>query len=207
MIVKVCGITSVEDALLSVEAGADALGFNFYPKSPRFVTPEVARQIADEIPTSVWRVGVFVNESPEFVLDVARLADLDVVQLHGGVSPGGSRVWRAKNAGPDFDPAELERDEVSEAFVLDSPAPGTYGGTGIPFDWSRIPALTRNVVLAGGLDGANVAEAIRIAKPWAVDACSRLESAPGRKDAAKVAAFVAAAPESVEIAVPVEATP
>ncbi|BDC51047.1 N-(5'-phosphoribosyl)anthranilate isomerase [Bryobacterales bacterium F-183] len=197
MIVKVCGITTVEDALMSVEAGADALGFNFYPKSPRYVTPEVARQIADEVPPGILRVGVFVNESPEFVLDVARLADLDVVQLHGGACPSGTRVWRAKNAGPDFDPAEVEGDAVPEAFVLDSPAPGTYGGTGVPFDWTRIPALTRNIVLAGGLDGSNVADAIRVARPWGVDACSRLERAPGRKDPAKVAAFVAAA-RSVE---------
>jgi phosphoribosylanthranilate isomerase len=193
MIVKVCGITTVEDAIASVEAGADALGFNFYPKSPRFVTAEEARAIASEVPVRVLRVGVFVNESAEFVAEIARIVDLDVVQLHGGMGPQGVRLWRALNAGPDFDPRTVEEDEDAEAFVLDSPAPGTFGGTGVPFDWTRIPALTRKVVLAGGLDGSNVQEAIRIAKPWAVDACSRLETRPGRKDLMKVAAFVAAA--------------
>jgi phosphoribosylanthranilate isomerase len=198
MIVKVCGITTIEDAIASVEAGADALGFNFYPKSPRYVTPETARAIANEVPVRVLRVGVFVNESPEFVSDIARIVDLDVVQLHGGASPAGVRLWRALNAGPDFDPRTVEDDSDAEAFVLDSPAPGTFGGTGVPFDWTRIPALTRKVVLAGGLDGSNVQQAIRIAKPWAVDACSRLELRPGRKDLMKVAAFVAAAKQLEE---------
>ena len=199
MIVKVCGITTIEDARLSVEAGADALGFNFYPKSPRYIRAEDARPIADAIPVRVLRVGVFVNESAEHIAEVARIADLDVVQVHGtGSAPGGLRLWRAKNAGPDFDPAEVEQDREAEAFVLDSPAPGTYGGTGVPFDWSRIPALTRPVMLAGGLDGSNVADAIRIAKPWGVDACSRLERSPGVKDPAKVAAFVRAAKREAE---------
>lgn len=199
MIVKVCGIRTLEDARMSVEAGADALGFNFYPKSPRYIAPEAARPIADAIPVRVLRVGVFVNESAEHIAEVARIADLDVVQLHGtGSAPEGLRLWRAKNAGPDFDPSEVENDREAEAFVLDSPAPGTYGGTGVPFDWSRIPALTRPVVLAGGLDGSNVAEAIRTAKPWGVDACSRLESSPGVKDPAKVAAFVRAAKREAE---------
>jgi phosphoribosylanthranilate isomerase len=193
VLVKVCGITSVEDEQMCVATGADALGYNFFPRSPRYVTPEAAATIHT---TKALRVGVFVNEPAEFVAEVARVAHLDVVQLHGAevaILPG-VRVWRAMNAGPDFDPAEVEGvgDEV-EAFVLDSPAPGSYGGTGKPFDWSRIPSLTKRIVLAGGLDGSNVAEAIRIASPWGVDACSRLESTPGRKDPAKVAAFVAAA--------------
>jgi len=192
-LVKVCGITSIEDEQMCVAAGADALGYNFFPRSPRYVTPEAAAAIHT---TSALRVGVFVNETADFVAEVARVARLDVVQLHGtgSTSPQGIRVWRAINAGPDFEAAEVENagPEI-DAFVLDSPAPGTYGGTGKPFDWSRIPSLTKRIVLAGGLDGSNVAEAIRIANPWAVDACSRLESAPGRKDTAKVAAFVAAA--------------
>lgn len=194
MIVKVCGITTIDDALLSVEAGADALGLNFYPKSPRYIRPELARHIADSVPIRILRVGVFVHETAEHIADVAAIADLDIVQIHGpGAAPAGVRVWRALNTGADFDPATVENDQEAEAFVLDSPAPGTFGGTGVPFDWSKIPALTKPIVLAGGLDASNVADAIRIAKPWGVDACSRLESAPGIKDPAKVAAFVRAA--------------
>jgi phosphoribosylanthranilate isomerase len=191
MIVKVCGITNAEDALASVEAGASALGFNFYPKSPRYVRPEVARAIADRV--SVLRVGVFVNEKPDQVVRVMNAAGMDVAQIYLSPLPAGVRTWRARNVDATFDAAEL-RDTTPEAFVLDAPAPsGIHGGTGHTFDWSRIPAVDRRIVLAGGLDASNVAVAISISKPWGVDACSRLESKPGRKDHRRVREFIEAA--------------
>jgi len=181
MMVKICGITTAEDALASVEAGADALGFNFYRKSPRYVDPLVAAAI--DVPTV--RVGVFKDEPVESVLDIARIARLDIVQLHGGEAPAGLRVWRAFNAGA----AVADTDAVCEAILVDSPAPGS----GRAFDWTQLPAFSKPMVLAGGLDASNVAEAIRIARPWGVDACSRLESTPGKKDHAKVRDFIKAA--------------
>jgi phosphoribosylanthranilate isomerase len=191
MIVKVCGITNAEDALAAVEAGASALGFNFYPKSPRFVRPEAARAIAGQV-SGVLRVGVFVNEKTEDVSRIMDVAGLDVAQIYGGALPLGVRTWRARNVDSTFDAEELN-DPAPEAFLLDAPAPGVHGGTGHTFDWSRVPGVDRKIVLAGGLDASNVARAIAIAKPWGVDACSLLETVPGRKDHKRVRDFIEAA--------------
>ena len=188
MIVKVCGITNAEDALAAVDAGASALGFNFYPNSSRYVSPRGARAVADQV-SSALRVGVFVNESVEAVAQVMAESGLDVAQIYLGSLPTEMRTWRARNVDAAFDAAELI-DPVPEAFLLDAPAPGVHGGTGHTFDWSRVPAVNRRIVLAGGLDASNVAQAIAIAKPWGVDACSRLESAPGRKDHKKMKEFI-----------------
>lgn len=196
MIVKVCGITNRDDALLAVEAGASALGFNFYPKSPRFLEPEQAARIIELLPTTIWKVGVFVNEAPARVAEVTRLAGLDVAQLHGdeGIEgiPAGIRVWKALAVIPDFRLTLLDTFPV-EAFLLDSRAPGQYGGTGRSFDWTAVRGSRHKIVLAGGLDASNVRAAIDAAQPWGVDACSRLESSPGRKDSERVRAFVRAA--------------
>ena len=191
MIVKICGITTLEDARAAVECGADAIGFNFHAKSPRYVTPETARAIGDGLPLEVWKVGVFVNE-PD-VLAIARRAGLDVVQLHGDEreAPAGIRVWKAFRVSHDFDSQALAAWNV-EAFLLDAPSEH-YGGTGKTFDWSRAAMANGKVIVAGGLDASNVARAIEVAKPWGVDTCSRIESTPGRKDKAKMAAFIAAA--------------
>ena len=191
MIVKVCGITNAEDALAAVEAGASALGFNFYPKSPRYVRPADARAIVAQLST-VLRVGVFVNEAVADVERVMAESGMDVAQIYLGRLPARVRTWRARNVDATFDAHELD-DPAPEAFLLDAPAPGVHGGTGHTFDWSRVPSLNRKIVLAGGLDASNVARAIAIAKPWGVDACSRLETAPGRKDHNRVKDFVDAA--------------
>ena len=194
MIIKICGIKTLEDALVCIQEGADALGFNFYPKSPRYIRPELVSAISGEIPTHILRVGVFVNEIPSTMASIVREADLDIVQIHGGgKAPRGARLWRALNLGSDFVAADVEREANAEAFVLDSPAPGVFGGTGKTFDWTKIPVLKKKIVLAGGLSAANVAEAVRIVKPWGVDACSKLEYEPGKKDFAKVTAFIRAA--------------
>jgi len=195
MIVKVCGITNLDDALGAVHAGASAIGFNFYRKSPRYIAPESAAAIARELPGGVLRVGVFVNEAPETVLSTAAQAGLDIAQLHGDEGsaglPAGVRIWKAFRVTDAFDASVLDAYAV-EAFLLDGPAPA-YGGGGAPFDWAAAAGLKRRIILAGGLGPDNVAEAIRAAAPWGVDACSRLESSPGRKDASLVRAFVAAA--------------
>ena len=199
MIVKICGITNPEDALAAAEAGASALGFIFYRGSRRYIAPESASAIAGAVPKTVWKVGVFVSEPPARVAAVATVAGLDVVQLYGDVaSPSGLRVWRALPVGPDFSPAQLEVRPEAEAFVLEPAVAGQYGGTGRTFPWEVARGATRKVILAGGLDPDNVREAIRAARPWGVDASSSLETAPGRKDHARVAAFIAAALSEAE---------
>ena len=189
MIVKICGITNLEDALAAVNAGASALGFNFYPKSPRYINPAIARAIADEVPT-VLKVGVFVNEPA--VEQLMQESGMDVAQIYLSPLPPGLRTWRARNVDATFQASELD-DPAPEAFLLDAPAPGVHGGTGHTFDWSRVPSINRKIVLAGGLDASNVVRAIQIARPWGVDACSKLETAPGRKDHQKMRDFIEAA--------------
>jgi len=194
MMVKICGITNREDALAAIEGGAAALGFNFYPASPRYITPEQAAEIGAGLSVwpAVWKVGVFVDEAPERVLRIARQAGLDVAQLHGSESrenyPRSIRVWKAIRVRDGQVPETL--DFPAEAVLLDGPASGEN------FDWRNISGMSRfagKLILAGGLDAGNVRRAIEQAHPWGVDACSRLESAPGRKDRFKMAEFLKAA--------------
>jgi phosphoribosylanthranilate isomerase len=187
MMVKVCGITRREDAEVAVEAGASAIGFIFYPRSPRYVTPERAAELGSGL--DVWKVGIFVDESPVEVEAVMRAADLDVVQLYGGETPANVRVWRAFRVIPGI--GAIAWPGSPEAILLDGPANGTG------FDWKHAPAIADKIIVAGGLDASNVAGAIRTARPWGVDASSRLESAPGVKDHDKVRRFVKAALEGV----------
>ncbi|HEX4229706.1 MAG TPA: phosphoribosylanthranilate isomerase [Bryobacteraceae bacterium] len=187
MIVKICGITNENDAQVALEAGANALGINFYPKSPRYVTLEQARRVT-RLPGDHLRVGIFVNAEPDELLRVAVEAGLDVVQVHGVFRPTRLRMWRALSAGK---PAPAD-DEGVEAYLLDTP--GTdFGGSGRSFDWSLAAAFPRRKIVAGGLDEWNVAAAIEASAPWGVDACSRLESSPGIKDAHRMRAFIHAA--------------
>jgi phosphoribosylanthranilate isomerase len=193
MMVKICGITNPKDAVAAVEGGASALGFNFWRRSPRYVTPETARGMIDRLPATVWKVGVFVDEDAATVSRIAREAGLDIVQLHGQETarsfPQGTRVWKAVRIRGSFDGAQLD-EYPSEAILLDGPANGET------FNWALAARVSRRVIIAGGLDADNVRAAIEQAKPWGVDACSRLESAPGRKDHAKMSQFLKAALES-----------
>jgi len=195
--VKICGITNREDALAAIDGGAAALGFNFYPASPRYIAPDEAAAVAATLPARVWKVGVFVDESPETVLRIAGQVGLDIAQLHGSESPQqyprGMRVWKAiRMVGQDF---SLPTAGPAEAVLVDGPASGRI------FDWTRLRRPGRppqaeglpHVILAGGLDAGNVREAIEQVHPWGVDACSQLESSPGRKDRFKMAAFLKAA--------------
>jgi phosphoribosylanthranilate isomerase len=184
MMVKICGITRREDAEAAVEAGASAIGFVFAAFSPRCIAPERAAEIGRGL--TVWKVGVFVDETAASVDAVARAAELDIVQLYGGETPFSPRVWRAFR----MPVAEGYDGSGAEAVLLDGPA------TGIAFDWADARNATSKLILAGGLDASNVAEAIRIARPWGVDASSRLEIEPGVKDHAKVRQFIRAAREA-----------
>ncbi len=191
MMVKICGITNREDALAAIDGGASALGFNFYSKSPRHVTPERAAEIASGL--SVLKVGVFVNEAPERVAEIARLVGLDIVQLHGDERaedyPTGLRVWKAVRVNGNLRAASLDSCPA-EAVLLDTASKEAYGGTGKTFDWSLATGSSKRIILAGGLDASNVRQAIAIGKPWGVDVCSRIESSPGRKDHGKMAEFL-----------------
>lgn len=194
VLVKICGITCLDDALAAVEAGADALGFNFYPASPRFTTIEKVAKIVQKVPQNTLKVGVFVDAGPDEVATVVREAGLDLAQVHGDPSGVKVRFWQALSAGPDL--KEKMSTSRAEAFLIDTPAGAQRGGTGRSFDWSLVRDLPGKIVLAGGLAPDNVTEAIRQVRPWGVDACSRLESAPGRKDAAKVRALIQAVREA-----------
>ena len=179
MMIKICGITRREDAEAAVEAGATAIGFVFVPRSPRYVTAERAAELGAGLP--VWKVGVF--EDASIAADVTRVAGLDVAQIYGGTAPV-ARLWAAYRFSQGFDPQTVP---PCEAVLLDGPA------NGIPFDWSRANAGTSKLILAGGLNPDNVAEAIRQVRPWGVDVSSGLESAPGIKDREKIFRFVSEA--------------
>jgi phosphoribosylanthranilate isomerase len=195
MMVKICGITNRDDALAAIDAGASALGFNFYPKSPRYVPPDAAAEILSGLPRGVWPVGVFVNELPEMIEQLARQLPLAVVQLHGDENAEDyirfPRLWKAVRVGRT--PVQGSGMAAVEAVLLDSGGNGTYGGSGQPFDWSLAAGIPVKTIVAGGLDADNVAEAIERARPWGVDACSRIEIEPGRKDRRKMARFIHAA--------------
>ncbi len=190
MMVKICGITNVEDALAAIEGGAAALGFNFWPRSPRYVRPEAARKMLERLPATVWKAGVFVDETAGAVAEIVRETGLDIAQLHGRETaadfPVGVRVWKAIRIGASFDAAALA-EYPAEAVLLDGPA------NGVPFDWTLAAGASRKVIIAGGLDAGNVRRAIEQARPWGVDACSCIESAPGKKDHRKMAEFLKAA--------------
>jgi len=191
MFVKICGITNREDALAAVDAGARALGFIFYDKSPRAVTAAQIETFVNDIPKDVWKVGVFVNESPATIERIATRLGLDVAQLHGSETPDqhprGLRVWKAFRVTDGRIP---ESTATAEAILLDGPA------TGKTFDWSLAAGFPGKLIVAGGLDETNVHKAVAIARPWGVDVSSRIETAPGRKDHVRMKKFIEAALES-----------
>ena len=204
--VKICGITNVDDARAAIAAGADMLGVNFYRPSPRYITPDAARSLVNDLKSlgsAVEVVGVFVNETIDFVIDITMTTGIDAVQLHGDESPSfceelntrdGFRVIKALRVSEDFKPHDAEGYPV-HAIMVDAFHRTLRGGTGEQVDF-KVARETRQLVprlfLSGGLSPENVALAIGEVKPYAVDACSLLESSPGKKDAARLKAFVAA---------------
>lgn len=197
--VKICGITSVADALAASEAGADALGFMFYPPSPRFVSNTVAREIIRELPPFLARVGVFVDPTEEQVRQAIAETGIDTLQLHGNETPEFCRRFGLKTLKAfrvrDAESLRAAEPFTTEAWLLDSYVAGQLGGTGARFNWELATEAARRhcVILAGGLTPENAAEAVRVVGPYGLDVSSGVESSPGRKDAAKVRAFIAAA--------------
>lgn len=187
MFVKICGLTNLEDTLAAAESGAKAAGFNFCGESPRYIAPEKLASWIGSVPAGMWKVGVFVNEPAERVLEISRALGLDIAQLHGDETaadvPSGLRVWKAARIVNGFDFSRLNSFQT-EALLLDGPS------SGVSFDWSVAAAHERKIVLAGGLDTENVREAIARVRPWGVDVCSRIESAPGKKDHARMRRFI-----------------
>jgi len=196
-LIKICGITNLNDAHAAVAAGADALGFNFYKPSARYIAPESAREIINTLPDSILTVGVFVNESsPEAVRSIANQAGVKAVQLHGDESPDYSRalnsVIKTFAVCDSFNIKQLQSYEV-DAIMLDTKDNRLRGGTGRVFDWSiaqQVSQLVPKLYLAGGLSPENVSEAIELVQPYAVDACSSLEDKPGIKNHERMRIFV-----------------
>ncbi|HTC94351.1 MAG TPA: phosphoribosylanthranilate isomerase [Terriglobales bacterium] len=213
--IKICGTTSLEDALLSVEAGADALGFIF-AESPRRIEPERAREIIMELPARIEKVGVFVDPALDYVRKVAQLTGITRIQLYGDEQPGLLRaveknlplrpITRAIGAGAHLRETlvALNGSGAMDSILLDSGSAAQRGGTGKVFDWKTAKeaigqsGLNVRWIIAGGLKPENVGEAIRLFKPWGVDVVSGVESSPGKKDPGKLGKFVAAARAAAE---------
>ncbi len=203
--VKICGLTTAREMLAAASAGADAVGFNFFPPSPRYVEPDQARAMCMTLPPFVAAVGVFVDRLPEKVREIMDYCGLDYAQLHGNESPRhvgelkDRGVIKAIRIGAEEDLKELERYRA-DAFLLDAYVPDKPGGTGETFDWklARRAASRAKVILAGGLTPENVARAVRSARPYGVDVASGVEEAPGRKSIPQVEEFIRAA-KSVEL--------
>ena len=198
MRVKLCGITRYEDAFMALDLGVDALGFNFYTRSPRYIAPEEARAIVRRLPPLTTTVGVFVNaETPGELERIALLAGVQVLQLHGDESPAFCRhlarwpLIKALRIGAAPIDADLGDFEV-QAFLLDAPDHDRFGGTGKTFDWNQAIPIKRlrPIILAGGLRAGNVATAIRTVRPYGIDVCSGVERRPGEKDRTKVVEFM-----------------
>jgi len=199
--VKICGITNWSDAKQAFEAGAEFLGFNFYRESPRYISPSRAKTIVRRLPKNVSAVGVFVNESESSALENASGVGLKYVQLHGDESPQTVahlsrrvRVIVALRVREPFRATQLARFKGATAFLLDGFDRRVRGGSGKTFDWSVARRVNRGrkIFLAGGLTPENAAEASRSVRPYALDVCSGVEAKPGKKDAARVAAFLRA---------------
>jgi len=202
MFVKICGVTTEEDALLAVGMGADALGFNFVPGSSRQIRPAVARDIVRRLPGGILTVGIFRDELRETVIEVVHTAGLQAAQLHGRESTEDS-MWIAERIPyviKAFAAGESAIDRLDDygvnAVLVDAPEPGS----GEVFDWSMLDGRERGrpLILAGGLNPENVAQAVHTVKPWGVDVASGVEASPGVKDPVKVRAFILAAREAAD---------
>ena len=195
--IKICGITNIDDALMSIDAGADALGFNFVPDTPRYLKDtNAAAKIIEQLPPFITTVGLFVNAAPELIQSIADECHLDMLQLHGDESPQfcqvfNRRVIKAVRIKDESSCSHLSNYHVS-GYLLDTYVKGALGGTGVAFDW-RLAVKAKQygrIVLAGGLDPDNVASAVKQVRPYGVDVSSRVEASPGRKDPVKVRAFI-----------------
>jgi phosphoribosylanthranilate isomerase len=197
--VKICGITRLEDAQTAARAGADAIGLVFEPASPRYVALDRAQAIAASLPPFVSVVALFVNAAPDRIREVLSRVRIDLIQFHGAETPAQCRLHPrpyikavSMREVVDLHSVQAAYDDAA-GLLLDAFSPAVAGGSGTTFDWTRVPRdLAKPVILAGGLSPANVAEAVRTARPYAVDVSSGVESAKGIKDAGKITAFIEA---------------
>lgn len=202
--VKICGITNAADLQTAVAAGVDAIGLNMVEASPRYVTPETAAALA-AAPPLVTIVGLFANHSHDAVMTILSKMHLDLLQFHGDESDEfcksfGRPYIKALRVSPQTDVAgAVANYPGSSGILLDACVKGIYGGTGVQLDWHKLPRLATSVVLAGGLTPDNVGDAIRLIRPWGVDVSSGVEASPGKKDADKIQAFMAAVRAADEV--------
>jgi phosphoribosylanthranilate isomerase len=190
--VKICGITNYEDAVAAMDMGADLLGFNFFPESPRYVPLKEVAQIINRLPAFVTTAGVFVNASPEQIREVIRACQIDWIQLHGDESPDFCQSLATDNVSimkalrirkkTDIDRADSY---FTDAILLDAFHPQKYGGTGLTFDWNIIGHIGKRVFLAGGINPDNAADAVKLGV-YGIDVCSGIEAEPGKKDHKKM---------------------
>ncbi len=194
--VKICGLTNIEDASAAVDYGADALGFVFFPESPRYVSPETVREITSLLPPLVTTVGVFVNETEQKMREVMQYSGINVLQLHGEEAPAACAVWhrviRALRVKDFTDLKPLEGWSKVSAFLLDTYSPGQFGGTGQIFNWDIALEAKRygHIILSGGLNPDNIEMAVRRVMPYAVDVSSGIEEKKGKKDLKKMRLFI-----------------
>ena len=203
--IKICGMRRAEEVEAAVEAGADLLGFNFWPGTSRYIPPPEAVSLIRSVPSRIWTVGVFVDETPERVLEIAAMTGVSALQFHGSESPeyfdllGSMRKIKAFKVTENFRADALQAYGSAYAFLLDGwIAGGLPGGTGKVFDWShaRRAGEFGKVIVAGGLNVRNIAAAIRQAQPWGVDVCSGVETMPGTKDPKLIREFIRVAREA-----------
>jgi len=194
--IKICGITNLEDALAAADAGADALGFNFYKKSPRCIEPSKAAEIIEQLPPFTVPVGIFVNEREDRIREILAATGIQAVQFHGDESPEfcqrfGGRVIKAFQVKDKESLKNMAHYRVG-AFLLDSYKEGVRGGTGVAFDWhlAVVAKTFGKVILAGGLTPENVAEAVKLVQPYGVDTAGGVERETGVKDHAKLKKFI-----------------
>lgn len=190
--VKICGITNYDDAAAALDMGADLLGFNFYPKSPRFIAPDRAAEIINKLPAFIDLAGIFVNTSIDQIHETKNLCQLDWVQLHGDENPQFCRELLSHNvkvmkAIRIKDQTDIKKadDYFTDAILLDAFNPEKYGGTGLTFDWNIIGHIGKRVFLAGGINPDNAADAVKLGV-YGIDVCSGIESEPGKKDHKKM---------------------
>jgi phosphoribosylanthranilate isomerase len=191
--VKICGITQFEDAKVAVSVGVDALGFIFYPKSPRYIHPQKANEIIKRLPPFIAKVGVFVNSNASSIMTAVEQSGIDTVQLHGSEPPElcqklSMTLIKAFSIGKDFDPAVLDQYQVN-GFLLDTWSESLAGGTGRTFDWTIAKTIARyhhNIILAGGLGPTNIVEALETVQPYGVEFNSGVEIKPGIKNPRKM---------------------
>ncbi|MBI3653402.1 MAG: phosphoribosylanthranilate isomerase [Acidobacteria bacterium] len=195
--VKICGVRTYAEAQTALEGGADALGFNFWPKSVRFITPDQARKIIQRLPPFLSCVGVFVNADAQRINHIVEQTGIQIVQLHGDEAPEfcqqlhAAKIIKAFRVNEAFD-VEVIKTFSASAFLLDAKVKGEYGGTGQRFDWQIAIEAKKfaPIILAGGINQENVAEALRLVRPFAIDVCSGVEAEPGRKDLPKLREFM-----------------